>query len=333
MCEAALANAVAQLKQLVDSTTSAPGNALDLITFRLHAQEVRSWHACQLKFHAKVSVVDVQQGRLVFTYARMCSSTYTRMHLESDAQYMLLSICRGYSGLNACGLQGRLLRELQSFVYTGQPGYLPSFAQRAQDFQESVHTLVYDVLMLKVSPRKALQALLIAVLVLIAHKFLPLSFTGACNPLQLFSCEALGLVPDPRKSYNVSCKLPALQLPSTVQVHGSLEGLGSQPVWQQEDPSGSAGGALPSFSAYPQQSVTAAGEYLMMMPQTLEGLLGSGDDAEDQMDSEWLDKVAILLFVQHEYIRADMCTESSVYCARKTMTHACLQGARPLLLY
>ena len=77
-----------------------------------------------------------------------------------------------------------------------------------------------------------------------------------------------------------------------VQVHGSLEGLGSQPVWQQEDASGSAGGgALPSFSAYPQQAVTAAGEYLMMMPQTLEGLLGPGDEAEDQMDSLWLDKV------------------------------------------
>ena len=77
-----------------------------------------------------------------------------------------------------------------------------------------------------------------------------------------------------------------------LQVHGSLEGLGSQPVWQQEDAAGSAGGgALPSFSAYPQQRVTAAGEYLMMMPQTLEGLLGPGNVAEDQMDSEWLDKV------------------------------------------
>ena len=76
-----------------------------------------------------------------------------------------------------------------------------------------------------------------------------------------------------------------------LQVHGALIGLGSQPVWQQEDASASSAGALPSFSAYPQQSVTAAGEYLMMMPQTLEGLLGSGDEMEDQMDSEWLDKV------------------------------------------
>ena len=74
-------------------------------------------------------------------------------------------------------------------------------------------------------------------------------------------------------------------------MHGSLDGLGSQPVWQQEDASASSAGALPSFSAYPQQSVTAAGEYLMMMPQTLEGLLGSGEEMDDQMDSEWLDKV------------------------------------------
>ena len=76
-----------------------------------------------------------------------------------------------------------------------------------------------------------------------------------------------------------------------LQVHGSLDGLGSQPVWQQEDVSASNAGALPSFSAYPQQSVTAAGEYLMMMPQTLEGLLGSGEEMNEQMDSEWLDKV------------------------------------------
>ena len=74
-------------------------------------------------------------------------------------------------------------------------------------------------------------------------------------------------------------------------MHGSLDGLGSQPVWQQEDASASGAGALPSFSAYPQHSVTAAGEYLMMMPQTLEGLLGSGEEMDDQVDSEWLDKV------------------------------------------
>ena len=49
-------------------------------------------------------------------------------------------------------------------MHAGQPGYLPGFAQRAQDFQEGVHTLVYDVLMLKVSPQKALQPFLITVL-------------------------------------------------------------------------------------------------------------------------------------------------------------------------
>ena len=104
-----------------------------------------------------------------------------------------------------------------------------------------------------------------------------------------------------------------------MQVHGSLEGLGSQPVWQQEDTSASAsGGALPSFSAYPQQSVTSAGEYLMMMPQTLEGLLRSGDDAEDQMDSEWLDKVGD----QHQHAIVQYCppwphnTPSAAFCVR-----------------
>ena len=104
-------------------------------------------------------------------------------------------------GLDACGLQGRLLRELQSFVHAGQPGYLPGFAQRAQDFQEGVHTLVYDVLMLKVSPENALQAFLNKILLLMT--FLPLGLAGASNPLHPPICAALGLVPDPRKPYDV----------------------------------------------------------------------------------------------------------------------------------
>ena len=92
----------------------------------------------------------------MFLSVHVCSSISTCVHVESDA----------IQGLNVCDLQGRLLRELQSFVYAGQPGYLPSFAQRAKDFQESVYTLVYDVLMLKVSPQKALQAYVITALVL-----------------------------------------------------------------------------------------------------------------------------------------------------------------------
>lgn len=47
-------------------------------------------------------------------------------------------------------MQGQLLRQLQAFVSTAQPSYLPAFTQRAQDFQEGVQALVYDVLMLKV---------------------------------------------------------------------------------------------------------------------------------------------------------------------------------------
>ena len=46
--------------------------------------------------------------------------------------------------------QGRLLRQLQAFTGADQPAFLPSFGQRAQDFQEGVQMLVYDVLMLKV---------------------------------------------------------------------------------------------------------------------------------------------------------------------------------------
>ena len=46
--------------------------------------------------------------------------------------------------------QGRLLRQLQAFAGADQPSFLPSFGQRAQDFQEGVQMLVYDVLMLKV---------------------------------------------------------------------------------------------------------------------------------------------------------------------------------------
>ena len=39
-----------------------------------------------------------------------------------------------------------------------------------------------------------------------------------------------------------------------------------------------------------QAPVTAAGEYLMMLPQHLEALLAGSDDA-GPIDAEWLDKV------------------------------------------
>lgn len=51
---------------------------------------------------------------------------------------------------------------------------------------------------------------------------------------------------------------------------------------------------LPSFSAYPQAYATAAGEYLMMLPQMLESLLASSTTEGEQqtgLDVDWLDKV------------------------------------------
>ncbi len=91
------------------------------------------------------------------------------------------------------------------------------------------------------------------------------------------------------------------------QVLGSLEGLGAQPVWgapggEGGGAGGGAGGPLPAFSAYPQQAVTAAGEYLMMLPQTLEGLLGGDSEAEEEaVDAEWLDRVRWQLTPQETF--------------------------------
>jgi hypothetical protein len=83
-----------------------------------------------------------------------------------------------------------------------------------------------------------------------------------------------------------------------LQVLGSLEGLAELPVWRSAEAAASAGGSLPAFSAYPQQAVTAAGEYLMMLPQTLEGLLGGDGEAEEAaVDAEWLDKAGFTLLI------------------------------------
>ena len=47
-----------------------------------------------------------------------------------------------------------------------------------------------------------------------------------------------------------------------------FSGYARRPAWR--DAGGDAGGDLPSFSAYPQEAVTNAGEYLLSLPQTLE---------------------------------------------------------------
>ena len=65
-----------------------------------------------------------------------------------------------------------------------------------------------------------------------------------------------------------------------------LKGMHSMPIWASSEPDSNL--SLPSFSAYPQLSVTAAGEYLMLMPQMLESLLAESGEG---VDTEWLDKV------------------------------------------
>ena len=74
-----------------------------------------------------------------------------------------------------------------------------------------------------------------------------------------------------------------------MQVKAQLQGMHTQSVWSTQEPESSM--SLPSFNAYPQLSVTAAGEYLMMLPQLLESLL---TDSEEGTDAEWLDKVTCM---------------------------------------
>ena len=79
-----------------------------------------------------------------------------------------------------------------------------------------------------------------------------------------------------------------------MQVKVQLQGTHTQSVWSAQEPEGSV--SLPSFNAYPQLSVTAAGEYLMMLPQLLESLL---TDSEEGTDTEWLDKVNCMCLHSH----------------------------------
>ncbi|KAK9845796.1 hypothetical protein WJX81_002638 [Elliptochloris bilobata] len=76
----------------------------------------------------------------------------------------------------------------------------------------------------------------------------------------------------------------------------ALAGLAQLPCWTAPETTAATGGALPAFSAYPQARVTAVGEYLMTLPQTLEALLTAGEaagvDAAGGVDAEWLDRVA-----------------------------------------
>ena len=79
------------------------------------------------------------------------------------------------------------------------------------------------------------------------------------------------------------------------QVKAELAGVASLPSWQASEPESKFN--LPAFSAYPQAYATAAGEYLMMLPQLLETLLAASEEEgaeEAQVDADWLDKVGTL---------------------------------------
>ncbi len=75
-----------------------------------------------------------------------------------------------------------------------------------------------------------------------------------------------------------------------LQVKEQLGGLARQADWAAPAPANDFG--LPSFSAYPGPAVAGAGEYLMMLPQLLEGALDASEGDEDSgVDGDWLDKV------------------------------------------
>eukprot|EP00884_Botryococcus_braunii_P002839 jgi/Botrbrau1/12556/Bobra.0169s0092.1 len=82
-----------------------------------------------------------------------------------------------------------------------------------------------------------------------------------------------------------------------IKVKAELRGVADLPAWSAAEAESAFN--LPSFSTFPQGYVSAAGEYLMMLPQLLEALMTEPDgDAdveareESHVDAEWLDKVA-----------------------------------------
>lgn len=80
-----------------------------------------------------------------------------------------------------------------------------------------------------------------------------------------------------------------------MQLREELSLVPSLAAWRAAEPENKYN--LPSFSAYPQAYATAAGEYLMMLPQMLESLYASsGVDGDQQpgIDADWLDKVISL---------------------------------------
>lgn len=75
-----------------------------------------------------------------------------------------------------------------------------------------------------------------------------------------------------------------------MQLKADMSGIPRLSSWQAVEPENQL--VLPSFSAYPQPYATAAGEYLMLLPQQLEVMMGLQDgDNEEGVDADWIDKV------------------------------------------
>ncbi|GMH45907.1 hypothetical protein BSKO_13870 [Bryopsis sp. KO-2023] len=76
----------------------------------------------------------------------------------------------------------------------------------------------------------------------------------------------------------------------------NMSGLAKMPEWSKGAMS-SGGVNLPQFSAYALPYVTSSGEYLMVLPQQLEALVGGEGEEEKQLEEEeelagiWLDKI------------------------------------------
>ncbi len=92
--------------------------------------------------------------------------------------------------------------------------------------------------------------------------------------------------------------LPQARKPLTARLCGQVRAeLGQVPgskAWASSQAEGAAN--LPAFNAYPQPHATAVGEYLMALPQMLEGLgqedaAPASDAEEGPQGSEWLDRV------------------------------------------
>ena len=184
------------------------------------------------------------------------------------------------------------------------------------DFSDTVQQLIYDLLMLKVlHPRNidkgplgklhsppeevSVQGFPQACAVTNISRIKMLASVLLLSPLTellvrfglegVIACMSLRLGEDD----NIAEACPSEWVSSGLQLRGELSSVPGLAAWHAAEPENKYN--LPSFSAYPQAYATAAGEYLMMLPQMLESLYASsGADGQQQpgIDADWLDKAS-----------------------------------------